>query len=35
MMASGENGINPEIHIWCPLTLKNISILKSVHESGV
>jgi len=35
MIASGELGENPEIHVWNSRTLLNIQILKGVHKSGV
>ena len=35
LIASGELGDKPAIHVWDCTTLQNISILKGVHNTGI
>ena len=35
LIASGEYGNKPAIHIWDYNTLKSINIIKGIHDNGV
>ena len=35
LVASGELGENPAIHVWNPNTLQNVGVIRSIHQNGV
>ena len=35
LIASGEYGNKPAIHIWDSTTLQSINIIRSIHDNGV
>ena len=35
LIATGELGDNPAIHVWDSDTLKNVGVIKGTHQSGV